>query len=131
MALQTGTAIKPLPPQLPDNIDGWTRKLKAERTLNDQVEDVHRILVDDESYLKLLYAVYDEQAVEGSLSADNIMAAEMIRDKAKKMGAEELAGEKLATISKALGVVLRRYGSSRKERRHTVGGQTVPGDNGD
>jgi hypothetical protein len=67
--------------------------------------------------------------VEGSLAADNIMAAEMIRDKAKAAGSE-LASEKLATISKALGVVQRRYGFSRKERRNMVRGEIVPGDNG-
>jgi hypothetical protein len=76
--------------------------------------------------------VYDEQAVEGSLAADNVMAATMIREYAKKVDEDHaLANEKLATISKALGVVLRRYEISRKERRNMIHGETVPGDNGD
>lgn len=95
------------------------------------VEDVHLALYEDDQYQSFLYAVYDEQAVEGSLAADNIMAAELIRDKAKKMDHGELAKEKLATIAKALGVVLRRYGFARKERRNMVRGEVVPGDNGD
>lgn len=118
-------------PPLPAKIEDWARHLKAERTLNDLVEDVHRILVEEDRYRAFLRAVYDEHAVEGSLAADNIMAATMIREKADKLGQSELTTEKLATIAKALGVVLRRYHASRKERRQTVGGEIVPGDNGD
>ena len=124
-------ALRPLPPALPETVDGFIahRKLKAKRTLNDQVEDAYLRLVENEKFQAFIFAVYDEQAVEGSLAADNIMAAEMIRDKAKAAGSE-LASEKLATISKALGVVQRRYGFSRKERRNMVRGKIVPGDNG-
>ena len=126
-------ALKPLPPQLPETAGEFLahRKLKGRRTLNDQVEDVHIALYDsDKGYTAFLYAVYDEQAVEGSLAADNFKAAELIRDKAKKMNNDELASQKLATIVKTLGVVLRRYGFSRKERRNMIGGEVVPGDNG-
>lgn len=106
----------------------WVRQIKARLTLNDQVEALHTTLYDDESYVKLLDAVYDEQAVEGSLSADNTIAAQRIREAAKKGGIVDVAEAKLATISKALGVVLRRYGASRKDRRNMVGGTVVPGD---
>ena len=125
------SALRPLPPALPETVDGFIahRKLKAKRTLNDQVEDAYLRLVENEKFQAFIFAVYDEQTVEGSLAADNIMAAEMIRDKAKAAGSE-LASEKLATISKALGVVQRRYGFSRKERRNMVRGKIVPGDNG-
>ena len=82
-------ALRPLSPQLPENASEFLahRKLKGRRTLNDQVEDVHIALYDsDKGYTDFLYAVYDEQAVEGSLAADNFKAAELIREKAKKMG---------------------------------------------
>ena len=101
------------------------------RTLNDMVEEAHISLYEDERYNSFLNAVYDEQAVEGSLSADNIMAATIIRDHAKKNGGGQLVNEKLATISKALGVVMRRYEISRKERRDMIHGETVPGNSGD
>jgi hypothetical protein len=117
------------PPPLPANIDEYTRYIKSERTINDLVEDIHRTLVEQDEYRKFLWAVWDEQAVEGSLSADNIMAATMIRNRAREINSE-IANEKLATIVKALGVVLRRYHVSRKQRRHMVGGEEVPGDNG-
>src|SRR5262245_30610393 len=124
--LMSTSALRPSAPPLPTKLEDWQRKLKAERTLNDLVEDVHRMLCEDEDYLDLLKAIYDEQAVEGSLGADNVMAAQMIRNRAKKIDGSEVANEKLATISKALGVVLRRYGASRKERRQTVHGEIVP-----
>lgn len=122
--------LKAAPP-LPANIDEWNRSIKAERTLNDLVEDIHRILVENERYRALLRAVYDAHAVEGSLAADNVLAAMMIREKAKEIGSTEIVEEKLAVISMSLGVVLRRYKSSRKQRRQMVHGEEVPGDNGD
>jgi hypothetical protein len=116
-------ALKPLPARLPEKIEDWQRKVKFERTLNDMVEQIHRRLVDEsDEYRAYLYACWDEQAVEGSLSADNIKAAEMIRNNANN---DEVAKQKLATLAKVLGVVLRRYGASRKERRNTIGGEVV------
>jgi hypothetical protein len=114
---------------VPARIEDWERKLKTGRTLNDLVEDIHRILVNESlRYRTLLDAVYDEDAVEGSLSADNILAAGEIREKAKTMTGNEVAGKKLATIAKALNIVLRRYKQSRKERRNMVGGEIIPSD---
>jgi len=120
-------------PPLPTNIEDWVRQIKAERTLNDMVEDIHRSLVNEsEPYRAYLRAVYDAHAVEGSLSADNTMAAVIIRDKAKDLHMTEVAEEKLAIINMALGVVLRRYNASRKQRRNELHGEQVPTDsNGD
>jgi|SRR5215475_4512078 len=121
-------------PALPPRIEDWERQLKAERTLNDLVEDIHRILVnEDPKYRGYLRATYDAHAVEGSLAADNVLAAMIIREKAKEIGSSEVAAEKLAIINLALGVVLRRYHASRKQRRNTVGGEQVPseGNNGE
>jgi len=118
-------------PPLPENIDEWERHLKAERTLNDLVEDVHRILVNENAkYRGYLRAVYDAHAVTGSLAFDNCKACEILQEKAKDLGSTEVAEEKLAIINLALGVVLRRYHASRKQRRNTLGGEEVPtGDN--
>jgi hypothetical protein len=104
------------------------RKLKAKRTLNDLVEDIHLSLVEDAKYIGFLDAVYDEQAVEGSLAADNLEAAHMIREKAIKTGSD-IGKEKKATIAKSLGIVLRRYEWSRKERRNIVDGEIVRTEN--
>lgn len=119
-------------PALPERIEEWERHMKSERTLNDLVEDIHRILTnEDAKYRAYLRAVYDAHAVEGSLAADNVMAAMIIRNKAKDIGSNEVAEEKLAVINMALGVVLRRYHASRKQRRNMLGGEEVSGDNGD
>jgi len=123
------------PPALPANRNALIeqRSVEFRRTLNDMVEDIHLTLWDvNPLYKKYLHAVYDEQAVEGSLAADNIKAAEMIRiyadaRKGDDMSCASVAGEKLATLSKAMGVVLRRYDISRKERRDMIHGETVPG----
>jgi len=140
--VERSTSIR-VAPHLPTDIHDWQRSIKAERTLNDYVEDIHRVLVGDgtrdddttqtrgDRYLSLLRATYDAHAVEGSLSADNTLAAIMIRKKAKEMGIVDVAGEKLAIINMALGVVLRRYKLSRKQRRNMVHGEEVPSDNGE
>lgn len=111
----------------PAKIDEWTRYIKHERTLNDYVEDVHRVLWDESpEYRAFLSAVDDSESIEGSLGDDNSMAARMLRDKAEVINNREVAKRKLATIRKSLGVVLRRYHVDRKRRKNTVGGEYVP-----
>jgi hypothetical protein len=127
------TPLKPVPQALPPSVADLIDQRKGDlrRTLNDHVEELHLILYEDEKYKALLYAVWDEQAVEGSLAADNIMAAGMIRELAEQRKRPEVRSQKLATIAKCLGVVLRRYQVSRKERRNMLHGEVVPGDSGD
>jgi len=92
-------------PALPEKIEDWQRQIGAERTLNDLVEDVHRILVNESpKYREYLRAVYDQHAVELSLAADNVFACIMIREKAKAIGSTEVAEEKIGVINLALGV---------------------------
>ena len=118
----------PVPmPRLPLQDFMALRRLKEKRSLNDLVEDFFRLLIEEEEFFQYLDAIHDEQAIEGSCSADNLKAAEMIRDRAREMESE-LALYKLATIAKSLNVVVKRYGLSRKERRYTVGGEYVPPD---
>src|SRR5262245_23135153 len=126
------------PPALPAGTKAGDGQLKTsvQRNINDMVHDIHKMLVnaddpDSEAYSKYLWATWDEQAVEGSLSIDNSKAAEMIRNRGKKLDpSHPLVSEKLATIVKALGVVLRRYGQDRRHRRNMVDGEYVP-DNAD
>jgi 3'-phosphoadenosine 5'-phosphosulfate sulfotransferase (PAPS reductase)/FAD synthetase len=111
----------------PAKIDEWTRHIKQERTLNDYVEDVHRALWDESiEYQRLLDATDDDEAVEGSLGADNTIAAQMVRAKALATKNHEVSKRKLATISRAINVVMRRYRQDRKRRRNTIGGEYLP-----
>jgi hypothetical protein len=103
-----------------------SRKLKARRTINDLVEDVTVKLWEDRTFMRYVDGVYDSMAVEGSMEIDDVMAALMIRDTAKKSGNDELAMQKLDSIVHAMRVVLRRYGQGRKERREMMGGEIVP-----
>jgi hypothetical protein len=108
------------------------RKAGLNRTINDLVEDLHLGLIDKSpEYAKYLDATWDEQAVEGSLAFDNSMAALLIRDEAKKRNVQRVVEAKGATIVKALNIVLRRYGASRNERKHMLGGEIVAPGNGD
>ena len=132
--LRSTTSSTPLrrPEPLPAKIDEWTRHLKRVRTLNDYVEDVHRVLWDaNEDYRNYLEAVYDEDAVEGSLSVDDVFAAMMIRDKAKTLEGSPVADKNISTIKRSLNIVLRRYHADRKRRKNTVGGEYVPPEHND
>ena len=102
------------------------RKVAPIRTLNDAIDDIVVAVWTEPNYQKLIEATYDEAAVEGSLAADNILAAQFIREYAVAHNIPKVVDQKLATISKAHGVVLRRYGATRKERRVTVHGVAVP-----
>jgi hypothetical protein len=125
--MSASNELRPRPTQLPQKIEEWERKIKSMPSLNDHVEDLHRMLWDDSAeYRAYLEAVWDSDAVEGALAIDNVFAAEMIRDQAREIPGNIVGNKKLDTIVKSLGVILRRYENSRKERRHTVHGQRVP-----
>ena len=51
--------------------------------------------------------------------------------KANELNITDVAKEKLAIINLALGVVLRRYNASRKQRRNELHGEQVPTENGE
>jgi hypothetical protein len=86
------------------------------RSLNDLVEVIHIELIDNDKYIAFITALNDAEAVEGSVLADDISAALMIRDKAKELKIDEVGVADLATIRTALNVVLRRYDMSRNQR---------------
>jgi hypothetical protein len=70
-----------------------------------------------ERFRALLHAIYNPQAVEGSMIADDFEAARMIRENAAELNRPELVSEKLTTIKQALGVVTRRCHADRASRR--------------
>ena len=116
---------------VPRSIEDWVRKTKFDRNLNDLVEEIHMELVNEahprsEDYRGFLDATHDSQAVEGSLSADSNEAARIIREEARATKPTgKVAREKIASIIKALNVVLSRYNMTRKERRHLIGGEII------
>jgi hypothetical protein len=115
--------VRPLPATKEDMLAG--KLTQSTLTLNDHVEQLHIALYgSNPKYDKLLDAVYDEDAVEGSCVIDGSKAAEMIRELARQDNRNPyVADKKLATIVKALNVVLRRYGISRRQRRGMLHGE--------
>ena len=119
--------VRPQPKSLPATVQDLeaARKVFHQPTLNDRVDALHVQLWANDEYRRLLDGVYDEDCVEGSCAADNILAAKMLRDHAKTVGDRYVTDKKLATIAKALNVVLKRYGIGRRERAREVAGQLV------
>jgi hypothetical protein len=107
------------------------RKTPLERTLNDRVEQYHLNLWDDKQYRRFLDATSDEDTAEGSLAADNLEAANMIRMAALNANDDYVGTKKKATLVKSLNVVLRRYRISRQERAIRLGDETFPTNNGE
>jgi hypothetical protein len=123
----------PAPPPLPADREALlaNRLINFDSNVNDLVDDIHMVLfVEDPAYKRFLYAVHDSQAKEGSLSADNWAAANIIREYARDRNVAGVKDENLATIGRALNVVLRRCNLSRKQRRNMVHGENVPDENG-
>lgn len=86
-------------------------------TLADRIEAMLPRLIEDDDFRRLIEARSNAEAAEGSLIADDTMAAMRIRNEALKQGDGELGRAKAAEVIKALGVALRRYGMSRSQRR--------------
>jgi hypothetical protein len=103
---------------LPTTVQGLMdlKKSKTKKSLHDQVEAIHLQLWVNGTYRKFLDAVYNSQAVEGSMIADDFEAARMIREEARENGNHYVAEQNLTTLKQSLGVVMRRFGVSRKER---------------
>lgn len=136
-------ALKKTAPPLPASMEELLSQyqLKEAPNINDAVRDIFFVLIKqsgfkttdsdgDPTFWGYLAAVRNDQAEEGSVSADNVMAAQMIRVYARdeKHPVELVAPLRLHTITKALDVVTRRYNMSRKQRKNMIGGQPVEPD---
>jgi hypothetical protein len=119
---------------LPSDPSGWVLKSGLKRTLNDEVQMIHEAVINTpklyDKYISFLRPVTDKESSEGWLAFEDIGAAQMIKDYAAANGHPRVASQKLAVISGALDIVLRRFGMSRKQRRFTVDGDVVPPPNG-
>lgn len=132
MSTSKNAVVAPLPKDRATMVA--QRLIQSERNLNDHVDDLHVELFEEGTeYYSLLEPVFNSQAVNGSLSADDFRAAQIILGLAKEKhpAATQVAKQNIETIKRSLHVVWRRYNISRKQRRTTVHGQTGPDeDNG-
>jgi hypothetical protein len=125
------TVARPAAPPLPANLSDLInqRKRPIERSLNDEVEQIHLALWDNdeysERYRSLLLAIWRSQAVEGSFPMDDSEAARVIRDYAKDNHRTMVARSNLQSILYSLNVVRRRYRLDRRYRQGLVNGESV------
>jgi hypothetical protein len=104
--------------------------------INAHVDELHLIMYGDDNktpqenersdkYRRLLTAYYNAAAVEGTMVADDYAAAMMLREFASvevdgKRRDPFVAGSNLATIVRALRVVMKRWKISRKLRAGSI-----------
>lgn len=94
----------------------WVRITKSQPSINDTVERYHIQQMADENYVRLWDATTNAEATEGLMILDDGEAAKRIRE-AMVRDNNPFSGATLATIIRSLGVVLRRYGMAREQRR--------------
>ena len=112
-------ALLKVPPSLPQTRSDLLAqyKLKRRRSINDLVEEVIVKLWDnDENFMRYVEAIYDSQAIEGSMADDDVMAALIIRDTAKRDKHIEVADQNVHTIKLAMRVALKRFDIGRGQR---------------
>lgn len=117
--MANGAINRPKVTPLPATKEDMESRLKIKRllNLNDSVHAIHRAIWGDPDYFRYLDATADDDAVEGSMAADDLEIAEIFRNYAKAHGDVYVAGKKKHTIVRALKVVWRRYGIDRQSRR--------------
>lgn len=114
-------------PALPTTSKGWLDIAKPQRQpkLLDYVQQAFLAAIDDPEYngrlVALVSAPTNKTAVEGSLGADKIKAADIVRDKGVEIGLP-IETVKLQVIANKLSVMLHRFkDASRAERRKLLG----------
>jgi hypothetical protein len=118
-SVAAGAVAKRHASRLPISSSGLSRKNLSHRTINDEVEALFLPLYEaDADFREQLEAVYDSEAVEGSLRADDYDAATLLRQSAP--AGSRVAQSNKETLRRAISVVLRRYNISRNERRGTI-----------
>jgi hypothetical protein len=117
---QEGALRRPVP--LPATRESLVAQyaLKRKRNINDYVEDILLKLWPDQNFMKYLDPIYDSQAVEGSLAADDLFAAQIIRQYATDNNSPLVANQNVTTIIKAMKVAQRRYKIGRQQREETA-----------
>jgi hypothetical protein len=116
--MQTNGKLYPLPPPRPKSVEKYKEQRKGHRSFHDIVEEIHLMVYECEEYGVLFDAVWDQHAVNGSLTADMYAAAFMLKAKANKICPAVFEGKSVENIKKSMNVIRRRYGDSLKERRN-------------
>jgi hypothetical protein len=113
-------AVAPIPVKraLPANVVELIaqRIVKAEPSLLDECDTIYLALFDDPKFRELRGLDNPENYVEGSVWADDTVAAQMAREKGKEMQLPLVQKADLTTLVNKLRAAERRYNASRKQR---------------
>ena len=106
--------------QLPVSSADLPRKSLAPKSLIDQVDELFGKLWDEsEEFRALQEALFDDDAVEGSLRADDFKGALLMRDWVAE--GHPVKVKKLEPLARALRYARKRWGISRKTRLQQLG----------
>ena len=94
------------------------RVVKRTVTLLDEVEQAMTAIYDEPQYMRFREAIDNGDAVEGSIFADDIVSAQMIRKKAEVLGLHQVEEADLTLIAQKLRAAERRFNASRKQRKN-------------
>jgi hypothetical protein len=83
----------------------------------DECEKALDMLFDDPDFRKLRGEDDPESYVEGSVWADDTVAAQMVRDKGREMQLPLIMAADLTDIANKLRAAERRFNASRKQRK--------------
>jgi hypothetical protein len=112
--------IRPIPRSrdLPANVTELEAGRITARTVSllDEVEQAFLALFEEPEFKKYRDALEDDACVEGSVFADDICAAQMIRKKAEVLGLHQVEDADLTLLSQKLRAAERRFNVARKQR---------------
>jgi hypothetical protein len=96
------------------------RIVKKKMTLTDEVEQVYLKLYNDDEFRKYREGLDRDETVEGSIYADDTVAAQMIRKEGIELGLPMLSDTHtahLTAIGNSLRVAERRVNAARSQRK--------------
>jgi hypothetical protein len=116
--------MKIVPHQRPEPLPATVEEFKARRLVPftkpflPAIEAYVIKLYPDPLFRRLSEAAFPEDALEGSLPADNFARAMMLREAAREADDDQVGSADLAKISRTIGAVMMlKYGFSRRKRR--------------
>jgi hypothetical protein len=108
----------PLSRALPSNVTALEsqRVVKRTYTLLDETEQALKALFDEPKFRRLRDALEPEETVEGSIFADDIVAAQMIRKVASELNLHQVEEADLTLLAQKLRGAERRFNAARSQR---------------
>jgi hypothetical protein len=113
---------------LPSNVTDLEAQRVVRRTftLLDETEQALKALFDEPQFRRLRDALEPEETVEGSIFADDIVAAQMIRKVASELNLHQVVSADLTLLAQKLRGAERRFNASRSQRAKATSEEPTP-----